>query len=360
MRLITPLLLLIIFFLTYLLYLQPLNTQVELKEVVPKQALFFDEQQTIKLFKDASPSVAYITTKVTMRDYWSRNVFSVPQGSGSGFIWDEQGHIVTNYHVIQNASEATIHFNNGKNYQASLVGASPQHDLAVLKIFTVFDKLKPIKVGTSSDLEVGQKTFAIGNPFGLDYTLTSGIISALDRTLQIEKNFAIEHLIQTDAAINPGNSGGPLLDSSGRLIGINTAIYSPSGAYAGIGFAVPIDTVNKVVSSIIQNGKYIRPTLGIVINDEINQMLKKEYGIDGVVVLDVKKGSSAESSGLQGVQKDSYNNMILGDIITSINGNKIISTPNLLNLLDEYNVGEKIEVTVLRKDKNISFSITLE
>lgn len=301
------------------------------------------------------PSVAFITIKVNVRDFWSRNVYSVPRGTGSGFVWDEQGHIVTNYHVIEDASSASIRFNDGKNYQAKLIGVSPEHDLAVLKISSVFDKKIPLKIGTSHDLKVGQKVFAIGNPFGLDYTLTSGIISALNRSLPIQQNGTIENLIQTDTAINPGNSGGPLLDSSGRLIGVNTAIYSPSGASAGVGFTVPVDIVNKVVSSIIEKGKYIRPTLGISINEELNQMIQREYGIKGILILKVQNGSAAQKSGLRGSTIDRNENILLGDIITHIDGKKVDSSLKLLNVLDEYQSGDRVIVKYLRE--NISYKV---
>lgn len=333
---------------------------VILKETTPKQSLYFDEKQTIKLFQESSPSVVFITTKVNVRDFWSRDIYSVPKGTGSGFVWDKKGFIVTNYHVIKDASEANIRFNDGKNYKASLVGASIEHDLAVLKIFSLLDKKEPIKIGTSSDLQVGQKVFAIGNPFGLDYTLTSGIVSALGRTLQMENNFIIENLIQTDAAINPGNSGGPLLDSSGRLIGVNTAIYSPSGASAGVGFAVPVDIVNKVVSSIIAKGRYKRPTLGIVIDNRFNNMIKKKYNLDGIAILDIKDNSPAQLVGLKGTKIDTSNEIILGDIITHIEGIKVNSINKLLNILDTYHSGDTISIDFLRDNVRNRVEVTLE
>jgi len=227
------------------------------RPVTQRGELAADEKATIALFERSRDSVVFITTREQVRDLWTRNVFSVPRGTGSGFIWDEAGHVVTNLHVIEGASEATVRLANGRDYKASLVGVSPSHDIAVLRIASGQKRLQPLPVGTSRDLRVGQKVLAIGNPFGLDWSLTSGIVSALNRSLPGEEGGrTIEHLIQTDAAINPGNSGGPLLDSAGRLIGINTAIYSPSGASAGIGFAVPVDTVNKVVPQIVRHGKY--------------------------------------------------------------------------------------------------------
>jgi S1-C subfamily serine protease len=229
------------------------------RTVTARGDLAEDEKATIALFEKARGSVVFITTSQLVRDAWTRNVFQVPRGSGSGFIWDDAGHVVTNYHVIRGASQATVKLADGRDYAAGLVGVSEEHDIAVLRIGVGFKRPPPVPIGTSADLRVGQKVFAIGNPFGLDWTLTSGIVSALDRALPGEEpGGAIEHLIQTDAAINPGNSGGPLLDSAGRLIGINTAIYSPSGASAGIGFSVPVDTVRRVVPQLIAAGEPLR------------------------------------------------------------------------------------------------------
>ncbi len=223
------------------------------RTVTPRGDLGRDEQATIHLFENARGSVVSISTAHLVEDVWSQNVYSVPQGTGSGIIWDNAGHVLTNFHVIQGASEATIRLADGRKFRASLVGVSPDHDIAVLRIGVAFRRPPPIPIGTSHDLKVGQRVFAIGNPFGLDWTLTTGIVSALDRSLRASTGSGgVQHLIQTDAAINPGNSGGPLLDSSGRLIGMNTAIYSPSGASAGIGFAVPVDTIMDVVPQLIR------------------------------------------------------------------------------------------------------------
>ena len=252
-----------------------IGMSAEPRVVTARGELAAHERTAIELFEQASPSVVAIGTQQWVRDRWTRDVFSVPRGTGSGFIWDDLGHVVTNAHVIEGASEATVRLSDGRSYAAVLVGSSPAHDLAVLRIDVAFDRPPPVPVGVSAELRVGQTVFAIGNPFGLDYTLTSGLVSALDRSLAGEDDVAIEHLIQTDAAINPGNSGGPLLDSAGRLIGINTAIYSPSGAYAGIGFAVPVDTVNRVVPQLIARGGYVRPSLGIDVDADINRRLTK-------------------------------------------------------------------------------------
>jgi S1-C subfamily serine protease len=214
-----------------------------------------DEKSTIALFQKVRRCVVYINTSERVLDFWSRNVFVIPRGTGSGFVWDESGNIVTNMHVIAGASEARVRLNDGRSLSARLVGGNPGQDLAVLRV-AASSSLTPVPIGTSVDLQVGQKVFAIGNPFGLDWTLTTGIISALDRSLPAEDGRSLmEHLIQTDAAINPGNSGGPLLDSAGRLIGVNAAIFSPSGASAGVGFAVPVDAVNRVAPQLIAFGK---------------------------------------------------------------------------------------------------------
>src|SRR5690606_31235483 len=223
----------------------------EPRSVTPRGAFGSEEAATIALFEAARGSVTYITTRQQVRNFWTRDLFSVPRGTGSGFVWDEAGHIVTNFHVVSGASEAWVRLADAGDHRAALAGASPAHDLAVLRINVGEQRPPALPIGTSADLRVGQKVFAIGNPFGLDWTLTTGVVSALDRSLPGQGDSLVQHLIQTDAAINPGNSGGPLLDSAGRLIGINTAIYSPSGASAGIGFAVPVDTLNRVVPQLI-------------------------------------------------------------------------------------------------------------
>jgi len=319
-----------------------------------------DEKATISLFENSRDSVVFITTKAQVRDFWTRNVFTVPRGTGSGFIWDDAGHVVTNFHVIQNASQASVKLADGRDYRASLVGASPAHDIAVLRIGVGFKRPPPVPVGSSADLKVGQKVFAIGNPFGLDWTLTSGIVSALDRSLGGENGQTIEHLIQTDAAINPGNSGGPLLDSAGRLIGINTAIFSPSGASAGIGFAVPVDTVNRVVPQLIAGGRYIRPALGIAIDENLNNRLKRLLAVEGVVVLRVAPGSAAETAGLRGATLAPDGTLTAGDVIIGLDGKPIESVGKLLARLDDHRVGETVTLEVLRDGQKVSLPVTLQ
>ncbi|WP_150046366.1 S1C family serine protease [Methylomonas rhizoryzae] len=334
-------------------------TSNPVRTVTARGDLAADEKSTIELFEKSRDTVVFITTASLVQNIWTRDVFSVPKGSGSGFIWDEAGHVVTNFHVIAGANEATVKLADGRDYKAALVGASQVHDIAVLKIGVGFKRPPPVPIGSSHDLKVGQKVFAIGNPFGLDWTLTTGIVSALDRSLGGGEGPAVEHLIQTDAAINPGNSGGPLLDSAGRLIGINTAIYSPSGASAGIGFAVPVNTVARVVPEIIKNGRYIRPTLGIEINQPLNERLVQALGVNGVVILRVQPGSAAEKAGLLGASVNDTG-IIPGDIITAIDAKPVNSTNELLSILDERQVGDTVHVTVLRDGTATELTVTLQ
>lgn len=319
-----------------------------------------DEKSTIELFENSRDSVVFITTRQRVRDAWTRNIFSVPSGTGSGFIWDDQGHIITNLHVVKGASEATVRLADGRDYKAALVGASPAHDIAVLKIGIGFQRPAPVPIGASSDLKVGQKVFAIGNPFGLDWTLTTGIVSALDRSLPGGDGRSIDNLIQTDAAINPGNSGGPLLDSAGRLIGINTAIYSPSGASAGIGFAVPVDTVNRVVPQIISRGKYIRPAMGVTVDSKLNNLLTQHLKVNGVIILNISPGSAADEAGLRGATLTPEGNIIANDIIIAVDGKPIDSVEKLLSRVDAYKIGDTIKLTILRKGEPFEIPVTLQ
>jgi len=328
--------------------------------VTPRGELAADEKATIDLFEKSKSSVVYITTREQVLDIWTRNVFSVPRGTGSGFVWDAAGHVITNYHVIEGASEARVKLADGRDYKAALVGASRAHDIAVLRISTTGKSPPAIPLGESRTLKTGQKVFAIGNPFGLDWTLTTGIISALDRSLTGEDDVTIEHLIQTDAAINPGNSGGPLLDSAGRLIGMNTAIYSPSGASAGIGFAVPADTVNRVVPELIRTGKYTRPSLGIYIDEGINQRLAGAFDVEGVIVLRVNKGSSAEAAGLKGTTVSRDGRVALGDVIVELEGKPVGSVGRFLARLDDYKIGDTVRITVLRGRAKTQVSVKLQ
>ncbi|MEW5973681.1 MAG: trypsin-like peptidase domain-containing protein [Pseudomonadota bacterium] len=332
----------------------------EPRTVTPRGDLAADEAATIELFEKARESVVFITTREQVQDLWTRDVFSVPRGTGSGFLWDEAGHVVTNFHVIQGASEAWIRLADGRQLRASLVGASPAHDLAVLRIGLGLKRPAPIPVGESHPLRVGQKVFAIGNPFGLDWTLTTGIVSALDRSLSTDNGATIEHLIQTDAAINPGNSGGPLLDSAGRLIGINTAIYSPSGTSAGIGFAVPVDTVNRVVPRLIRHGRYLRPSVGIQVNEELNRRLTRALEVEGVVILGIAPGSAAETAGLVGATLSREGVIVPGDIILALEGRPVTSVSAFLARLDEFEVGDTVRLTILNNGRRSEKSVTLQ
>jgi S1-C subfamily serine protease len=325
------------------------------------EALAAYEQALIALFERSRDSVVFISTSRTVRDAWTRNLTTIPRGSGSGFVWDNQGHIVTNFHVIQGASQATVTLADNRDYRATLVGASPAHDLAVLKIETDFKRPTPVPIGTSNNLRVGQHVFAIGNPFGLDWTLTTGVISALNRSLPNENGTRIiEDLIQTDAAINPGNSGGPLLDSSGRLIGINTAIYSPSGASAGIGFAVPADAVARVVPQLIENGQYNPPVLGIEIDDQINRRLVRALGTDGVYILGIRPDTGAAKAGLQGPTRDRNGAIVPGDVILAINEQPVPSVAKLLSTLDSYRPGQTVRLKIRRGQQTIEKSVRLQ
>jgi S1-C subfamily serine protease len=347
------------------LYLLPwidtlrLRLEAEPRAVTARGDLAEEEKTTIEIFRRTSPSVVYITTLKRLVDPWTRNVMQLPRGTGSGFIWDTRGHVVTNYHVIEGAGAAQVRLNDKRAYKAALVGASPEHDLAVLRISVAYGKPAPVPIGTSNDLQVGQKVFAIGNPFGLDYTLTTGVISALNRSIEAD-DIEVENLIQTDAAINPGNSGGPLIDSAGRLIGINTAIYSPSGAYAGIGFAVPVDTVNDVVPQIIAYGQYIRPSLGIVVDDEISDTITKELGVSGLLILRIYAGSPAVKAGLRGTRLTSDGTVIPGDVIQMIGNQTIQTSDELYDALDAHSVGDQVPVTVHRQGESISVPVILE
>lgn len=329
------------------------------RTVSGRGALTREELGTIEIFEQASDSVVYITTVALVRDFWTLNVMRVPQGTGSGFIWDDEGHIVTNYHVIRGAREARVTLADQRSYPARLAGVSPEHDLAVLQIDVPADFPAPLPIGTSADLRVGQSVLAIGNPFGLDHTLTTGVISALGRTIDNDRGGVIENLVQTDAAINPGNSGGPLIDSAGRLIGINTAIVSPSGAYAGIGFAVPVDTVNRVVPNIIRHGRYVRPSLGISFDDRLSRRLLESLDVDGILVLRVMPGSAAAAAGIRPTQLTAGGGIVLGDVLLSIDGQAVSTLGELNDVLEERSVGDRVAASIWRNDEIIELDLTL-
>ena len=337
---------------------------VDARPVTARGDLAADEKSTIDLFRAASPSVVYITTVRQARDFRSRKFFDIPQGSGSGFIWDEGGDIVTNYHVVEgitnNRGYANVTLADHSNHRAELVGFARDYDLAVLRINAPASKLRPIPIGESHSLMVGQKVFAIGNPFGLDQTLTTGVVSALGRTIESVTRRPIEDVIQTDAAINPGNSGGPLLDSAGRLIGVNTAIISPSGSYSGIGFAVPVDTVNRVVPQLIAAGRVVRPYAGLTPTDALSREIERRLGIKGTLIMSVDPNSPANRAGLRGTRQVADGRIILGDIITSADGRAIRTADDWFAVLERHKAGDTMTITIWREGETADVELKLE
>ena len=335
----------------------PVVTLSEPRTVAARGSLAEDEQNNITVFKAASPAAVNITTLGSEYSPFSLNVTQVPRGTGTGFIWDEQGHVVTNFHVLQGANGARVTLADQSTWKAALVGVFPDRDLAVLRIDAPKEKLKPIAVGTSKDLQVGQKVYAIGNPFGLDQTLTTGIVSALNREIESVTQRPIRGVIQTDAAINPGNSGGPLLDSAGRLIGVNTAIYSPSGGSAGIGFAIPVDEVSRVVPRLIKDGKFIRPALDIQAAPP--QFLEKLGLPKGVAVVGVLPGGAAQAADMKPFMRSASGEIVTGDIITALAGKPVANLDELLEALENRQPGETIVLSVLREGKPVDVSVRL-
>ena len=315
-----------------------------------------DESNNIKIFKDASASVVFVTNTQLWRRRFSYNATEVPAGSGTGFIWDSDGLVVTNYHVIHNANTINITLQSGATYKAEIVGKAPEKDIALLRINAPEETLSPVHLGDSDNLEVGRKVLAIGNPFGLETTLTVGVVSALGREIKSLNNRTIKNVIQTDAAINPGNSGGPLLDSSGHLVGVNTMIVSPSGGNAGIGFVIPVNTVKMIVPQLLEHGKLYRPRLGI---EPVPDSWTKQRQIKGVAVLGVQRGLPAEKAGMIGIREDRQNNFYLGDIITAINDDPVSNWDSLLSSLEKYQPGDEVTVTTVRDNKTIKYLVTL-
>ena len=318
----------------------------------PDDKLGADEQSTIEVFQKFSGSVVHVTSLASRRNRMTLDMSEIPQGTGTGFVWDSQGHIVTNFHVVQGGDKASVTLNDGTTYPATIVGTAPDKDIAVLHIDAPAQKLLALPVGQSSNLKVGMKVLAIGNPFGLDQTLTTGVISGLGREIKSVSGRPITDVIQTDASINPGNSGGPLLDSSGRLIGINTAIYSPTGANAGIGFAVPVDIVNLIVPELLKHGKIVRPGLGLNI---LNDQVAERNNIDGVVILQVVPGGAADRAGLKGIDQN-----VLGDVIVAVDGTPIHKSTDLYKALDTHKVGDTVEVTVMNQGQKRQVKVTLQ
>ncbi|WP_437301164.1 S1C family serine protease [Sorangium sp. So ce426] len=311
-----------------------------------KGALIEDERNSIAVFRDVAPSTVFVTQQRLVVDRFWGTAVEVPAGSGSGFVWDADGHIVTNYHVVAGAQSLVVRLQGEKTFPAKLVGVEPRKDIAVIRIDAPKDMLKPIQVAPLREpLEVGQKAIAIGNPFGLDHTLTTGIISALGRQVQGVGEVTIRDMIQTDAAINPGNSGGPLLDSSGHLIGMNTMIFSKSGSSAGIGFAVPSTTIARIVPQIIRTGKAEQVGLGIQLDQ--SRRLERRNGIRGLIIMTVVPGGPADKAGMRGLSEGDRG-LVLGDVIVGIDGTPVTDYDGLYQALDGKKPGDKVKVDVLR------------
>jgi len=329
----------------------------ESRPVVARGELAADETNTIELFRTVGPSVVYITGLEVRKDCFYCRALEIPQGTGTGFVWDADGYIVTNYHVIAESQTVRVALADQSTWVGRIVGSDPDKDIAVLKIDAPQRLLPPIPLGTSQGLQVGQKVFAIGNPFGFDQTLTTGIISGLGREITGSTNRPIHGVIQTDAAINPGNSGGPLLDSAGRVIGMNAAILSPSGAYAGIGFAVPIDAVNLIVPHLIRGETPDRPRLGALFAEDY---LVQRLGREGALVLTVTPGSAADKAGLLATRRGEDGEILLGDLIVAIDGEPVKTTADLYRIVDSHKVGDEIVLTIIRQEEKLEVRIALQ
>lgn len=316
-----------------------------------------DEANSTEIFSKASPAVVYVTTTtLRRRSRFSMDVMEIPRGSGSGFVWHDSGLIVTNYHVVADASRMQVTLQNGDSYAAELIGSAPEKDLAVLRLLDPPSDLTTLPLGDSTELSVGRKVLAIGNPFGLDTTLTTGVVSALGREIRAPSGRQIRGVVQTDAAINPGNSGGPLLNSLGQLIGVNTAIYSPSGASAGIGFAIPVNTVREVVPQLISYGRILRPIMGIELASD---RWRRRYGIKGIPVVRVFPGLPAAEAGIRGISRGSRGDLLLGDIIVAIDGETINSHDDYLSLMERHKAGDTVSVKARRGDREFDFEVVL-
>jgi len=319
-----------------------------------------DERRTIEIFRGASQSVVNIDSLARRRDFFSLDVFEVPRGSGSGFIWDERGHVVTNFHVIEGGTRFVVTLaDQGPDepeWEAQVVGVAPDKDLAVLRIEAPAERLRSLPLGSSRDIVVGQRVLAIGNPFGLDQTLTTGVVSALGRELTSPSGRTIRDVIQTDAAINPGNSGGPLLDSSGRLLGVNSQIYSPSGGSAGIGFAVPVDTVRRLVPQLIEHGRPIQPGIGI---QALADHQARRLGIEGVIVRSVAPGTPADRAGLVGIRPTRSGRYVLGDVILAVDGESVPTLDDMAAAFEDTGVDVTVTLTVEREGRRREIQVRL-
>ena len=343
-------------------HFQPLSSAFSVPSLssVTDPSLASDEQNNIEVYKTIAPGVVYIQSTTIVRDFFG--LFSEPvEGAGSGSIIDDQGDILTNYHVIANAEKLTVSFGGGKNYPAKVVGRDPDTDLAVIRLLeSPKEQMTVVPLGDSDRLIVGQKVLAIGNPFGLDRTLTTGVISGLQRPIRAQNGRQIEGAIQTDASINPGNSGGPLLDSHGRMIGINSQIESPSGASAGVGFAIPVNIAKRIVPQLVRNGYVQRPKLGINPRDVESLSGQVRLPVSyGVLIWAVQPGGAAANAGLRGLVQTENGDVELGDIIIAIDGEKVSNNDELLKILDKHQVGETVSVQIMRNGRAMTVSVKL-
>lgn len=333
-------------------FLQPVSVVLADSHI---RGLTPDEQNNIDVFEQTNKSVVYVTNSQIQRDFFTLNIYEIPAGAGTGFVWDQNGLIVTNFHVIQNASKIKITLWDHSSWDGEIVGTAPHKDLAVIKIKAPTSRLFPIKPGDSENLSVGRKVLAIGNPFGLDTTLTVGVVSALGREIEADGR-RIKDLVQTDAAINPGNSGGPLLNSKGELVGVNTIIISRSGSSSGVGFAIPVNTVKSIIPQLIEHGRIMRPIIGIT---TVHDSIARRYRVQGVIVYQVPKGSNADRAGIVGLRQDRRGNISWGDIITKINQIPIHNQNDLYSALEEFKPGDEVTIETNRNNRKRTFKIQL-
>jgi S1-C subfamily serine protease len=315
-----------------------------------------DETNTTEIFRKASPSVVFVTNSALRRNYFSLDIMEIPRGSGTGFVWDDNGLVVTNFHVISGAQKLTVTLQDRSQHAAEVIGVAPEKDLAVLRIENPPEDLVSLPLGDSSELTVGRKVLAIGNPFGLDTTLTTGIVSALGREIQAQGNRKIRGVIQTDAAINPGNSGGPLLNSLGQLVGVNAAIYSPSGASAGIGFAIPVNTVKDVVPQLISYGRVLRPMIGVELASD---RWVQRYRIEGLPVVQAYPGLPAAKAGINGAFRNARGEVVLGDIITHIDDKPIRNQDDYFSALEAHKPGDSVRVKTRLGEETQTYTVEL-
>src|SRR4051812_3052755 len=343
-------------------HFQPIGSAVNVTTPanITDPAVASDEQNNIEVYKTAAPGVVYIQSTSTVRDFFG--LYSeAREGAGSGSVIDEQGDILTNYHVIANSEKLTVSFGTGKNYPARVIGSDPDTDLAVVRLLQPpKEAVTVVPLGDSDKLIVGQKVLAIGNPFGLDRTLTTGVISGLQRPIRAENGRQIEGAIQTDAAINPGNSGGPLLDSHGRMIGINAQIESPSGASAGVGFAIPVNIAKRIVPQLVKNGAVLRPSLNITMKNV--EDFGRQAGLptpDGVLIWTVRNGGAGANAGLRGLSRTDDGDVELGDIIVGIDGQKVTTDDDVYRILDKHQIGDTVNVDVIRRGRKATVPVKL-